>query len=113
MRKERKHDLVFAAYTNKKYSYDAEELYKVLSLIVCQVSPVIPPAFNSFLPFLSGKVSVPISTFILHAARGIRSYESAKVLVKAEQRADAREQKKCLERQYVKRYIDDIVTIFQ
>lgn len=61
-------DAIFAAYTNKKNSHDSEELDKVLGLLVCQVSPAIPSALNSFLPFLSGKVSaLPVSIYILHA----------------------------------------------
>lgn len=70
----RENDDIFAAYTNEKYGYDAEELYKVLRLIVCLVSPAIPFPFNSFIPFLSSKVStVPISKCILQPVRGMKS----------------------------------------
>ena len=79
-------DTIFAAYTNKKYSDDAEELDEVLRLIVRIKSVRRFRLLSIFsLPFLSSKVStMPISTFTLHAARGMKSYESAEVWVKAE-----------------------------
>lgn len=79
-------DIIFEAFTNKKYSDDAEELDEVLRLIVRIKSVRRFRLLSLFsLPFLSSKVStMPVSAFILHAARGISSYESAEVWVKAE-----------------------------